>query len=396
MGFLKHSAVCSMLLSALAALLLLPANLVAQAQTGVPGPSTTLIEPPAPLLPTTSALLRPSATDAIPAEPAALSAIFKEDGLVRSDSRVLGGPEKGWVIADQFGDATGAYSAFTTLAAGAASVGKLDPVRRPGHEEVRTSSGDLLLLNGVSVVRLHSSGRSESLAPIVRSIDSALPKIGGRRGLAPLLPTLLPAAGLERSSIRYALGPEAYAAMDGVLPANLIDWSKSTEAITAHYSGGGVLTLLLYPTPQIAGNGGRAIEKAINQIGPAHFGTVKLRRLGPLVGMTSGAFASDRAEALLAGLKLNQIVSFDQKMPLEFHAEVKKTASLLENIAVLTGVLVLAAVLLGLFLGGARAGIRVLQGKPAASEPEFLTINLRDQAEPVLLGADYGPKRGAR
>jgi hypothetical protein len=32
---------------------------------------------------------------------------------------------------------------------------------------------------------------------------------------------------------------------------------------------------------------------------------------------------------------------------------------------------------LGLFFGGGRALIRVLQGKPAASEPEFLRIDLR-------------------
>ena len=107
------------------------------------------------------------------------------------------------------------------------------------------------------------------------------------------------------------------------------------------------------------------------------YGTVKLRRLGPLVAMANGAMSAEQAHALVEGIKLNQELSFDQKMPLEFHAEVKKTASLLQNIAVLCGVLIAAAVLLGLFLGGARAGVRVLMGKPAASEPEFLTINLR-------------------
>jgi hypothetical protein len=43
----------------------------------------------------------------------------------------------------------------------------------------------------------------------------------------------------------------------------------------------------------------------------------------------------------------------------------------------------LAAIVLGVFLGGARAGIRVLQGKPAASEPEFLTIDLRGAPLPL-------------
>ena len=94
----------------------------------------------------------------------------------------------------------------------------------------------------------------------------------------------------------------------------------------------------------------------------------------------------------MGGLRLHEEVTFDQKMPLEFHTEVKKTASLLQNIAVLCGVLILAALLLGLFLGGARAGLRVMMGKPAASEPEFLTINLRGRSSPLLSrsGSDTG------
>ena len=40
--------------------------------------------------------------------------------------------------------------------------------------------------------------------------------------------------------------------------------------------------------------------------------------------------------------------------------------------------LTLAAVILALFFGGGRALIRVMQGKPAATEPEFLHIDLRE------------------
>ena len=50
--------------------------------------------------------------------------------------------------------------------------------------------------------------------------------------------------------------------------------------------------------------------------------------------------------------------------------------SLLTSILVFCGVGALAAVILALFLGGGRAAIRVLQGKPAATEPEFLRIDL--------------------
>jgi hypothetical protein len=370
--------------------------LVIAAACAQTAPSTTIIEPPAPLLPT-SADLQPVTSSAIPDETPDINAILQEDGIVRRDARTLTAP-KGSVIAYQFGDATGAYSAFTSFAAGGkplnangTPIAAADPSANPGRQEVRTPTGELLLLSGVSVVRILSSARPEALAPIVRAIDIALPKVGGRRGLAPLLPTMLPTNGLEPASIRYAVGPRSYATMGGILPASLLDWSKSTEVITARYTGGGILTLLLYPTPQIAGNTGRDIEKAINQIGPSHFGTVKLRRLGPLLILSSGSFTPERAHALVESVTLNQIITFDKKLPLQFHAEVQKTASLLQNIAVLTGVLVSAAVLLGLFLGGARAGIRVLQGKPAASEPEFLTINLRDSPKSLFVAKDPAP-----
>ena len=67
-------------------------------------------------------------------------------------------------------------------------------------------------------------------------------------------------------------------------------------------------------------------------------------------------------------------------MPLEFHSEVRKTVSLLTSVLVFCGLGALAAVVLALFFGGARAAIRVMQGKPAATEPEFLRIDLSGSA----------------
>jgi hypothetical protein len=67
-------------------------------------------------------------------------------------------------------------------------------------------------------------------------------------------------------------------------------------------------------------------------------------------------------------------------MPLEFHSEIRKTVSLLTSILIFCGLGALAAVVIALFLGGARAAIRVMQGKPAATEPEFLRIDLSGRA----------------
>ncbi|ADW67601.1 DUF6599 family protein [Granulicella tundricola] len=323
------------------------------------------------------------------------AAVLKEDGLTRfasgSYARAAGAPVG--VLALEFGDATGAYSAYTfyrslmkapRVTGGDARVGKA--------AETSSDADGSVAWAGTAIVRVTGRVAPNELTAIV----SALPKVGGRRGIAPLLPTLLPEKGLEAATARYALGAAGYKAMNGVLPAEMLDWSKSTEAITAGYSAGGkgTVTLLMYPTPQIAGDRGRAVVKYINDTGPAQFGTVKMRRVGPLVGLTTGGLGATQAQELMTALHLSQDLSFDKPMPLEFHAEIRKTATLLQSIAIFCGIGTLAAIVLGVFLGGARAGIRVLQGKPAHSDPEFLTIDLRDKPKGFFAKKDE-PKSGA-
>lgn len=381
---------------------------------GTPPPSTTIVEPPAPLLPQQVGKLTLGASAAGPAgelTPERFGAgcslqlkaaapqdtvdckqLLKEDALVRfAVGTYTGGGPARLVGALQFSDATGAFSAFTYLRS------QLPDLREP---EMNYKDGRAVASGGKNTLVWAGTAVLSVDAPLSRpEIEQwlvVLPKVGGRRSLPPLLPTYMTASGVRTDSVRYALGPVGYAGMGGVLPAADLGWDKSLEAATtdiAGKGGRGKLTLLLYPTPQIAGDRGRAIEKMINDRGPATFGaTVKMRRIGPMLGIASGAFSADQAEALVGGLRLNEEVTFDQKKPLEFHTEVRKTASLLQNIAVLCGVLILAALLLGLFLGGARAGVRVLMGKPAASEPEFLTINLRGRSSPLL--APPGPESG--
>ncbi len=360
----------------------------AVAQTAAPaGGTTTLVEPPAPLLPTSDRLAVDDAAAAVPADKPETPKVMIEDGLKRTETRVVrdGAKAAGWVRAYQFVDATGALSAYTYFREG----GKARKSDSPSVTEAELPGGEVVLLDGVSVVRMMAHGGD--VTSLLPAIETGLPKVAGRHGIPPLLPTLMPVPGLDASKLRYSLGPTAYQAMDGVLPPEILGWDKSAEVATADYAGRGgkgALTLYLYPTPQIAGIVGRAIEQAVNQKiakdGPASLGTVKLRRVGPLVAMTTGAWTPAQAQALVESVRLNQEVTFDQKKPPEFHAEVRKTATLLQQIAVFTGILILAALVMGVFFGGARAGIRVLQGKPAASEPEFLTIDLRGTPKPFV------------
>ena len=335
---------------------------IAQAQTH-------LVEPPTPLLPTTQTLVPPTN---LPTPPPEQPAILKEDGLQREESRSV--LPTGYVTAYQFSDATGAFAAYTYLR----QTGRPVPgLKAPFNTEFRKPTGDLVYLTGTTVVVARAP------QPVLESLEPSLPKIFGRRALAPLLPTLLPTRGLDPATLRYALGPIGYQAMGGVLPPANLGWDKSLEVATANYHAG-QLTVLMYPTPQLAGASGRLIQDDINHTGPATFGTIKMRRVGPMIGVTSGRLTDAQAIDLVTALKLNQEITFDKKMPLEFHAEVRKTYTLLQEISTFCGIAILASVVLGIFFGAGRAGIRLLQGKTAASDPEFLTINLRDQPKALF------------
>jgi hypothetical protein len=357
---------------------------------------TMLIEPPAPLLPATLGKLTRVAEgdvgEGLGRLDAADAPVVMEDGLkrfARSDYEVGSQQAAHPVTVEvyQFVDASGAMSAY-------------DYFRKPGMRPEKlgddaVSNGDeLLLRSGVNVVRANLKLGHEEMIALTKELIDHLPKVGGTAALAPLLPTLLPAKGFDVDWVKYALGPAGYAAMGGVLPAEAVGFDKSAEAVTAKSKSGGVLTMLLYPTPQIAGEHGRAVEAVMNQRVAAGdpersaAGTVMLRREGPLVVMTTGTWTAADAHRMVEGIHLHSEVSFDKPMPLEFHAEVQKTYSLLESIAIFCGISALAMVVLALFFGGGRALIRIMQGKPAASEPEFLRIDLRGTEGKRLRGPE--------
>jgi hypothetical protein len=322
---------------------------------------TMLAMPPTPLLPE-SLRTGPDhdAGEGAPSWSGADASILVEDGIKRYErgdaqgTGTHGSAPAGTVTVYQFDDATGAYAAYSYL---------------------KKSSADHVMLSGVSVVVSNLKLYPDAAAALLKTVQVGLPKVGGTKGMAPLLPTYLPAQGLKRETVKYALGPAGYQSIGGVLPAEIIGFDKAAEVVTAKYEGKGTLMMVLYPTPQIAGDHGRQIEAEMNRQG-ASAGTVKLRREGPLVLMTTGAWKPRDAQEVLETIHLRNEVTWNKPMPPEFHSEIRKTVSLLTSILVFCGLGALAAVVLALFFGGARAAVRVMQGKPAATEPEFLRIDL--------------------
>jgi hypothetical protein len=336
---------------------------------------TMLVEPPTPLLPATldklSRVAEGDIGDGLGAVDPAEAPVLKEDGLRRfaqSDYTPAGGKDvrpHATISVYQFIDVSGAIAAYDYFAKPGMRSEKLG--------DVAASSGDeLLIRSGKNLVVEHWRVRREEMAPVTRDLIGRLPKALGNAGLSPLLPTMLPAKELDAASVKYALGPNGYQAIGGPVPAQTIGFQKSAEAVTAKYKGGGLLTLVLYPTPQIAGEFARDIQTSLGDAS-----AFKLRREGPLVALATGGWPAGQAQKIVDSVHLRTELSFDKPMPAEFHTEVQKTYTLLESIAIFCSLGALAAIVLGLFFGGGRALIRVMQGKPAATEPEFLRIDLR-------------------
>ena len=277
------------------------------------------------------------------------------------------------VEATQFKDASGASAAFSTLA-------------QPGMHELkglgtRASEGDggVLFVEGNSVAVAFPASSAD--LPALQALADAMPKPVGSQGLLPLLPTLLPARGLQPATLRYALGAQTYMAGGGVLPANGLGWQQSAEAVTGKYAdkrGAETLTLFLYPTPTIAGMHQRAVEALLPGLGPS-LAKARTRREGSLLIVADGSFSPDATQALVENTHLRQIASTDKAMPTPDVIETRKSFGMLADIIVFSGVLCAGALILGLFLGGGRALVRILQGKPAATEAEFLSLHLEPQ-----------------
>jgi hypothetical protein len=288
------------------------------------------------------------------------------------------------IRAMRFADASGAYAAYTFY-------------RVPGMapEDIGkggAANGDRVLFwNGATVVDAKFDHLTAMSAAALRELADKVPMIGGSAGVPPPLPGFLPRTNLEQTHTRYFLGPEAFARRGGVLPAALIDFTKSPEIVSGGFnlrSGEGTLTIIEYPTPQIAAERERAIAaylKAGSQpsqplteaLQNSNKQALATRRSGLLVAITSGGFDAADAHKLLD--KVNYEASVTWNNPAGYVSEPTKAARLLVSVVTFCLITCGATFLLGLFLGGGRALYRVARGKPASSmeDMEFIKLNLR-------------------
>jgi hypothetical protein len=285
----------------------------------------------------------------------------------------------------RFHDASGAYGAYSFY-------------RQNGwpKEEIGTGAASshnrVLFWLGNTVVDANFSRIGPMSGAELRELAGQLPVPEGSKALAPPVLANLPKASLDAQTTHYAVGPASYAGAGGVLPPELVDFDRGAEAVTANYtlrSGPATLTIIDYPTPQMAAAQEtkiRAYIKAGSQAQPpwpkplvdSDLASLEVRRSGPLVALVSGDAIPDESHKLLAMVHFETDLT---SMPQQPESDVSKTSQLLIGITVLVLIGIGVAILLGLFLGGGRALYRIARGKPVSSiyEEEFIRLNLREE-----------------
>src|SRR5579862_1315887 len=352
--------------------------------------ATTIVLPPSPkaLLPDAFdgwVLAKPSQVITDPAQADASNlAALKEYGF--SSGLLADYKREGETLSMRaylFGDTSGAYGAYSfyrqngwpkeSIGSGAAS----------NHNRVLFWQGTTLVDATFSKVGPMSAGE-------LREIARQLPIPTGSQAVPPPILSSLPQPSIDGQTTHYALGPAGYAGAGGVLPPSLVDFDKSAETVTANYtltSGPATLTIIDYPTPQIAAAQETAIRaylKAGSQAQPAwpkpltdsDLASLEVRHSGPLVVVVSGDAIPEESHRLLESVHYETDL---MSVPQPVESEVLKTGRLLLGIAALCIIGGGAAILLGGFFGVGRALYRIARGKPASSvyDEEFIHLDLQ-------------------
>jgi hypothetical protein len=325
-----------------------------------------------------------SAAQADPAAEPALQEYGFTDGVKATYKRES---ETLTVRALRFQDASGAFGAYSFYRQNGWPKEEIGAGATSDHNRVLFWQGNIVVDANFSQIGPMSGAEMRDLA-------GQLPRIEGPKALAPPILSDLPTNLLDGRTTHYALGPVGYAGAGGVLPPALVGFDLGAETIAANYSlrsGPATLTVIDYPTPQIAAvqeakirdyikAGSRAQPPWPKPLTDSDLASLEVRRSGPLVAIVSGDAIPDESHRLL------QMVHYESQLtsiPQPTESEIAKTGRFLIAITKLILVGVFAALLLGFLLGGFRAAYRLWRGKPVSSvyETEFISLNLRDWPE---------------
>jgi hypothetical protein len=286
------------------------------------------------------------------------------------------------VKAARFPDASGAYGAFTYYRSPVMLEEKIGDQGASLNERVLFYRGNIL----IDAVFQKLSAMS---AAQLRELSGQLPlPAGSAQNLASFL-SYFPHAGAQQTlTTKYVMGPVGLQKINAPLPAEIVDFDNGAEVGLANYSGGGgnaTLMLISYPTPQIAVSHLKKIEAAQEQnskqpgsVPALAGGPIFAKRTGPMVVVVAGPMSRSDAQAWLSSVNYEANVTWNEKNPFDKRGNI---GTIVWNALLLSGIVMVLALIAGLAFGGARIVAKRLFphnsfGRP--DETEFISLQLED------------------
>lgn len=312
------------------------------------------------------------------------AALLKEYGFTdlesatytRDDGRTLK------IKAARFEDASGAYGAFTFYKTP-------EMLTQDIGDQAFSLNNRVLFFRGDTLVDANFERLSMMSAAELRELASDLPRAGGTSANLPTLPNYLPKRGLNTSTSNYIVGPVGLQQVHAPIPAQLVDFSKGAEVVTAEYNVNetpSTLMLIGYPTPQIAAAQLDAINKAkqARQLSS----DITTRRTGPIVAVLASATTAENAKAFLDQVNYDADITWNQ----DTGASQRAVGHMMLGIIMLAGILILIAIVASIAFGGFRVLMQRLFPNKVFNRPEQIELIALHLSEPAEKSDDSGVK----
>ncbi len=303
------------------------------------------------------------------------ASLLKEYGFESFRQATYQKPDRHLEIkAIQFHDASGAYGAFTFYK-------PEDMLTESIGDQAGSANTRVLFYRGNILVDVTLDKVTATSAGELRELASDLPLPAGPDRHPPILPAYLPRQNYIPNTARYVTGPVGLAAIGSPVPADLVDFSSGAEIATGQYHadwGTATLTLISYPTPQIAVDRLQAIDSAmpVREANQSPRTRVASKRSGPLVAVVTGNVSPDNAKSLLGLVNFDADVTWNERVP----TAKDNPGSLMVAMIVLTVVILGLAIVAGVAFGGIRLLIKRLFPDRVFDRPEdieIIRLNLR-------------------
>lgn len=297
----------------------------------------------------------------------------------RDDGRTLK------IRAARFADTSGAFGAYLFYV-------QPEMTKEEIGDQGANAGQHVLFYRGNVLVDATFSQQSTMSAAQLKELAGELPHpTGGAANLPTFIQYLPPPQrGYVPMTQKYVMGPAALNILGLPISADLVDFGASAEVTTAHYntpSGEASLTLISYPTPQLAAEHLKRIDAAhqipapqpgVSSIGvaPSFFD----KRTGPLIAIATGSISDTDAKNLLGMVNYEATVTWNTPTS---SREVRDLYMLILNIVVLCAILAGLAIVAGVAFGGVRILLKRMYPDRVFDRPEqmeFISLHLTEVA----------------